>query len=83
MPDESGPQLAEDLVGRCPGLPVLFISGFTGDELQRQGAIGPGIAFLQKPYTPRELGERVRAVLDESREPLLAGGGENPAVVRS
>ncbi len=83
MPDESGPQLAEGLVDRCPSLPVLFISGFTGDELQRQGALRPGIAFLQKPYTPRELAERVRAVLDGTDQPGVVGAGEKLATVRS
>ncbi len=83
MPDESGPQLAADLLGRCPDLPVLYISGFTGDELQRQGTLGAGIAFLQKPYSPRELAERVRAVLDGGPTPVGAGAGENPGIVRS
>ncbi len=83
MPDESGPQLAEGLVSRCPSLPVLYISGYTGDELQRQGTLRPGITFLQKPYTPRELGDRVRAMLDDAGQSAGAGAGENPAMVRS
>ena len=83
MPEESGPQLAEQLRTDCPGLPVLYISGFTGDELQRQGTLRSGTAFLQKPYTPRELAERVRAVLDDRGDLAGAGAGENPAIVRS
>ncbi len=64
MPGESGPQLAESLVRTYPRMRVLFISGYTGDELNRFGLQGGELAFLQKPFTPRELAERVREVLD-------------------
>jgi nitrogen-specific signal transduction histidine kinase len=83
MPGESGPQLAEGLVSRCPGLPVLFVSGFTGDELMRQGTLRPGTILLQKPYTPQELGEYVRSVLDGDWGPEGVGAGEIAAAVRS
>jgi PAS domain S-box-containing protein len=83
MPGESGAQLAESLLMRCPGLPVLFISGFTGDELQRQGTLRPGTILLQKPYTPQELGEYVRGVLDGDWAPAGVGTGEIASAVRS
>lgn len=83
MPGESGPQLAESLVLRHPELPVLFVSGFTGDELLRQGTLRPGTILLQKPYTPKELGEYVRGVLDGDWGPAGVGTGEIAAVVRS
>ena len=83
MPGESGAQLAESLLRRCPGLPVLFVSGFTGDELQRQGTLRPGTILLQKPYTPQELGEYVRGVLDGDWAPAGVGTGEIASAVRS
>ncbi|MEO5797799.1 MAG: ATP-binding protein [Gemmatimonadales bacterium] len=64
MPGESGPQLAEAMRRTYPHMRVLFISGYTGDELNRFGLRGGELAFLQKPFTPRELAERVREVLD-------------------
>jgi PAS domain S-box-containing protein len=83
MPGESGAQLAESLLARSPGLPVLFISGFTGDELQRQGTLRAGTILLQKPYTPQELGEYVRGVLDGDWAPAGVGAGEIASAVRS
>ncbi len=83
MPEESGPRLAEALQAGCPGLPVLFISGYTGDELQQQGALRIGTTLLQKPYTSRELAERVRTVLDMAGSASRVGTGENRPIVRS
>lgn len=70
MPGESGAQLAEAMLRTHPQMRVLFISGYTGDELSRFGLRGSELAFLQKPFTPRELAERVREVLDT---PLSVG----------
>jgi PAS domain S-box-containing protein len=66
MPGESGADLARSVLQRSPGLPVLFISGYAGDELKRQGAIGGDVPLLQKPYTQQELGEQVRRALGRS-----------------
>jgi PAS domain S-box-containing protein len=63
MPGESGADLAGSVLRAAPGLPVLFISGYAGDELKRQGAIGDDVPLLQKPYTQQELGEQVRRAL--------------------
>jgi hypothetical protein len=40
------------------------MSGYTDDAIARHGVLEPGIAFLQKPFTPRGLAEKVRQVLD-------------------
>lgn len=83
MPGESGPQLVESLARICPEVPVLFISGFAGDELLRQGTLRPGTVLLPKPYTAQELGSRVREVLDAARPRIGVGGGEIESPVRS
>jgi len=64
MPDTTGPELAERLAARRPGTRVLFLSGYTGDAIIRHGMLAPGVAFLQKPFTPGALARRVREVLD-------------------
>ncbi|MES2124199.1 MAG: ATP-binding protein [Gemmatimonadota bacterium] len=64
MPGESGPQLANAMLRLHPRMRVLFISGYTGDELHQFGLRGGELAFLQKPFTPRELADSVREVLD-------------------
>jgi PAS domain S-box-containing protein len=67
MPEVSGPQLVARLRPSWPDLPVLYISGFTGEELTEGGDLVPGEAFLAKPYTPIELGVRLRALLDRDQ----------------
>jgi PAS domain S-box-containing protein len=64
MPDESGRALAECLAARRPGLRVLFMSGYTDDEILRRGLMKPGAEFLEKPFTVERLAEAVRRVLD-------------------
>jgi len=43
---------------------VLFMSGFLDKAMVHQGELDPGIAFLQKPFTPQTLARMVREVLD-------------------
>ena len=67
MPRMSGPELATELQSAAPGLRVLFVSGYTDDDVVRQGVLQSEVAFLQKPYTPHILVAKVRAVLDDGR----------------
>jgi len=59
----SGRELAEQVVARRPGTPVLFASGYTEDVMVHQGRLDPDVALLAKPYTGRQLIERIHAVL--------------------
>ena len=60
MPGMNGIELAKRLVGNRPGLPVLVMSGFTDETLAVEGA---PIPLLAKPFTPRELRQRVAEIL--------------------
>ena len=72
MPQMSGQQLADILLLRQPTLKVLFISGYSDLPRKHDGMLRPGMALLTKPFTPGQLVQRVRALLDvESR--ALAG----------
>ena len=66
MPGLGGRALAERVTERYPSIAVLFMSGYTDDEVVRQGGAGVP-AFLQKPYTPTMLARKVREVLDALR----------------
>ncbi len=66
MPQMSGPQLAERLCAMRDGLKVLYISGYTGDDIVRRGVGELAAMFLQKPFTPELLVSTVRAVLDDA-----------------
>jgi PAS domain S-box-containing protein len=64
MPEMNGSQLVERVLEARPGIRVLFMSGYTDDEVMRRGVIDGQTAFLQKPFTPDLLAHRVRGVLD-------------------
>ncbi len=59
----SGRDLAGEVVARRPGTPVLFASGYTEDVMVHQGRLDPGVALLAKPYTGKQLIDRIHAVL--------------------
>ena len=63
MPGMDGPELARKALTIRPGLPVLFMSGYTDDEVVRRGLLDAGQPFLQKPFTPEALGEQVAGML--------------------
>ena len=63
MPGKSGIDLANAMLARRPGLPVIVMSGYTEETLTVEGLDEP-IALLQKPFTPRELRQRIRERLD-------------------
>jgi CheY-like chemotaxis protein len=64
MPGMSGRELAKRLTERYPNLRVLYMSGYTYNVIARDGTLEEGISFLQKPFTPQVLAERVREALD-------------------
>ena len=64
MPGSSGPDLYRMLARRKPALKVLFTSGYTADMIAQHGRLAPDTVFLQKPFTPDALCQKVRKVLD-------------------
>ncbi len=66
MPGMNGRELAEALTRESPALRVLFMSGYTDDEVLLRGVSADAVALLGKPFTPDRLCARVRATLDAS-----------------
>lgn len=62
MPDMTGPELYERLQAMHPGLPVVFMSGYTGD-LVANTLLNPAVQFLQKPFTLDSLLRKVQEVM--------------------
>jgi CheY-like chemotaxis protein len=66
MPGQSGPDLAGVLARERPDLLVVVMSGYTDEVLQVAGLEQP-VTLLPKPFTPRELRQKVRDVLRSRR----------------
>jgi CheY-like chemotaxis protein len=66
MPKMGGAELAAHLSSLRPGIRVLFSSGYMENSIVHHGVLAEGVNFIQKPYTPKALAERVREVLEKS-----------------
>jgi len=73
MPKVSGRDLAEQLTRKRPDLKVLFMSGYTDNAVLNSGILRKEVAFLQKPFTPASLSDKVREVLESDGRTRKAG----------
>jgi len=79
MPGMSGCVLAERLLasGNCKA--VLYMSGYTGGATAHPEAIPMEAAILMKPFSPEQLLDRVRGILDAGASRLnIAAGNKEP-----
>jgi CheY-like chemotaxis protein len=60
----NGRELADEIAGFLPALPVLFTSGYSANAIIHHGHLDPGILLLQKPYRRQELARMLRMALD-------------------
>jgi two-component system cell cycle sensor histidine kinase/response regulator CckA len=67
MPRMNGSDLASRLMAERPGIRVLFISGYDRDEARTRGPLEPGTDFIEKPFSPEALLERIHRLLDAPR----------------
>jgi len=72
MPQLSGRELGARLAVLQPDLPILYMSGYTGDDVIQRGLLEPGVPFQQKPFTPEGLARKVREMLDGRGAPRRA-----------
>ncbi|HEY0021545.1 MAG TPA: PAS domain S-box protein [Longimicrobium sp.] len=63
MPRMGGRDLADEVARRWPGLPTLFMSGYTDDALADHGVLDPTVMLLEKPFSREALLEHVREAL--------------------
>jgi PAS domain S-box-containing protein len=71
MPHMSGPELAARLRARDPAIRLLYVSGYTADQLRSQTTgLGADATLLAKPFTSDGLLRKVREVLDRPRQPV-------------
>jgi two-component system, cell cycle sensor histidine kinase and response regulator CckA len=67
IPGLDGTELARKAAQIKPGLPILFMSGYTDHDIVRRGLLEAGQPFLQKPFTPDALVRRVAELLMEEK----------------
>jgi signal transduction histidine kinase len=60
----NGRNLADAALASAPGLKVLFTTGYTRDAIVANGTLAAGVELLPKPFTYKDLAERIRQVLD-------------------
>jgi CheY-like chemotaxis protein len=65
MPEIAGRELGQAIAQIDPSLPVLYMSGYTGDDVVQRGLLDAGAPFQQKPFTPVTLATKVRTMLDQ------------------
>jgi len=68
MPLMGGRELAQRVLERWPGTPLLFVSGYSDDAILRRGVLDQGAHFLQKPFTAAALARALRRALDSGAD---------------
>jgi CheY-like chemotaxis protein len=63
MPQMLGKEAAEQIARTRPDIRVLYMSGYAQPILASQGRLAPNVTLLDKPFTERELLDKVHAVL--------------------
>lgn len=81
MPEMHGPALARELAALQPFMRVLYISGYSDNDISAHGVIDPELEVLQKPFTQQSLLRKVRDILDQ--EPAAVRDGSGPLLGRS
>jgi signal transduction histidine kinase/CheY-like chemotaxis protein len=82
MPGMTGPELACQLSAIRPEMKVLYTSAYTANVVAHEGVLDPGMAFLQKPFSPDGLARKVRETLGDARRPCTILVADDDAAVR-
>jgi DNA-binding NtrC family response regulator len=72
MPKVSGPAALSQMITVRPDLRVIFSTGYTAEAASLNSLADQGAAFLQKPYSMKNLGQIVRGSLDRPRIAFVA-----------
>ena len=64
MPEMNGRDLAGRLASAYPDIKLLFMSGYTANVIAHQGVLDEGVAFIQKPFSIKDLARKVRQALE-------------------
>ena len=65
MPKMCGPEMMKEIYTINPQVKVIYMSGYTDDTITKYGIMNQGVNFIQKPFTPELMAEKVRQFLDQ------------------
>jgi two-component system cell cycle sensor histidine kinase/response regulator CckA len=65
MPRMNGAALAKEVRALSPQAKILYMTGYSG-EFVRADMLTQGVSFIQKPFTPAELGRKIRKMLADT-----------------
>jgi PAS domain S-box-containing protein len=78
MPEMMGNELAARIHTSRPDTPALYMSGYAQPVLTENGNLKAGVTLIEKPFTRRELLDRIRTVLDHTERPHDATPAPGP-----
>ncbi|MBI5100257.1 MAG: PAS domain S-box protein [Nitrospirae bacterium] len=64
MPKKNGKEVSEAIRGTSPQAKILFVSGYTMDNIKTRELVESGFDFIHKPILPKDFLNKVREVLD-------------------
>ena len=70
MPILGGREVSDWMKEHCPGLPLLFISGYPRAHLEAQHLYDPAVPLLRKPFLPSRLLETVEELVNQGPSPV-------------
>jgi signal transduction histidine kinase len=65
MPQMNGHELAEQLSSVRPDMKILYVSGYSDNDIGDHGILDPRFELLQKPFTPQTLARKIHDVIHE------------------
>jgi PAS domain S-box-containing protein len=95
MPGIGGRELAKHITSARPGTPIVLMSGYTEDEASTDASEYEPAAFIEKPFTPQDLLDRIAQSLGRtaashgdisrrsSARPTILVADDHPAVLDS
>ncbi len=63
MPVMNGKELRNRIQAVRPRIKTIFMSGYTANVIAHEGVLDEGVDFIQKPFTPRSLAQKVQEIL--------------------
>jgi len=63
----NGHELAGKLSQLRPDMKILYVSGYSDNEIGDHGLLDPHYELLQKPFTPQTLARKIREVIREGQ----------------